>query len=142
MVPGAPRRFAVKCPAPGWPSAPQLLPHRLPHRQVVKQPSPRKRGRNGNVLENQPRKDENAGEVCDFRGLRTHFAPAASAQWKLPLSPLPTSLHTNCPSHLTPHKLPFPTRSTHIALPSCRDRLRRALHYLWRALQVPARIVG
>eukprot|EP00955_Chlamydomonas_euryale_P041139 351897-Chlamydomonas_euryale.AAC.10 len=82
MVPGAPRRFAGKSPAPGLPSAPQLLPHSLPHRQVVKQPSPRS---NGDVLENQPRKDENDGEVCDFRGPRTHFAPVASAQWKLTL---------------------------------------------------------
>eukprot|EP00955_Chlamydomonas_euryale_P085189 364063-Chlamydomonas_euryale.AAC.4 len=84
MVPGVLWRFAGKSPAPSWPSAAQLLLHRLPHHQFAKQPSSGKRGRNGNVLENQPRKDENAEEVCDFRGLRTHFGPAASAQWKLP----------------------------------------------------------
>eukprot|EP00955_Chlamydomonas_euryale_P003680 38819-Chlamydomonas_euryale.AAC.1 len=36
-------------------------------------------------MENQPREDENAAEVCDVGGLWTHFGPAASAPWKLPL---------------------------------------------------------
>eukprot|EP00955_Chlamydomonas_euryale_P078970 363226-Chlamydomonas_euryale.AAC.4 len=38
MVPGVPWRFAGKSPASRWPSAPQLLQHRLPHCQVVIQP--------------------------------------------------------------------------------------------------------
>eukprot|EP00955_Chlamydomonas_euryale_P107261 365753-Chlamydomonas_euryale.AAC.1 len=98
MVPGVPRRIAGKSTAPGWPSAPQLLPPRLPHRWVVKQPSLGKRGRNGNVLENQPRKGEN--DVCDFQGLRTHFALAASARWKLPKSHgLRPPLHTGALLH-------------------------------------------
>eukprot|EP00955_Chlamydomonas_euryale_P045892 353270-Chlamydomonas_euryale.AAC.3 len=57
MVPGVPQRFArlAECPAAFF-----ALPSALP---VVLQPSSGKRGRNGNVLENQPRKYEN-GRGC------------------------------------------------------------------------------
>eukprot|EP00955_Chlamydomonas_euryale_P051895 355000-Chlamydomonas_euryale.AAC.2 len=55
MVPGVPRHCAGKSLAPGWLTAPQLLPHHFPQRQVVKQPQERER--NGNALANQPGRD-------------------------------------------------------------------------------------
>eukprot|EP00955_Chlamydomonas_euryale_P114499 366280-Chlamydomonas_euryale.AAC.1 len=64
----------TECPAAS--SAPPSAP---PGCQTTKLST---RGRNGNVLEHQPRKDENSGEVCDLRGLWTHFAPPATAQWE------------------------------------------------------------
>eukprot|EP00955_Chlamydomonas_euryale_P032120 336474-Chlamydomonas_euryale.AAC.3 len=68
MIPSVPRHVAGKSPAPGWPApgwpgAPQLLPHCLPHCQLAEQPSPGKRGRNGNVSGIPPRKYEIAGRL-------------------------------------------------------------------------------
>eukprot|EP00955_Chlamydomonas_euryale_P054408 355810-Chlamydomonas_euryale.AAC.7 len=75
MVPSVRWCFAGKSPVQGWPAAAQPLLHRLPHRQVVKQSSSGKRGCIGNVLENQPRKDENDGKVCNFGGASDTLHP-------------------------------------------------------------------
>eukprot|EP00955_Chlamydomonas_euryale_P014100 151985-Chlamydomonas_euryale.AAC.3 len=111
MVPGVPRRIAGKSPAPDWPSTPQLLLHRLPHRQVVKQPSSEKHGRNVNVLENQPRKGEKAREVRDFQGLCPHgvgpmvIAPFHVFTHAFTAKPSHPHIHpcTSLPIHTHPH---------------------------------------
>eukprot|EP00955_Chlamydomonas_euryale_P102307 365412-Chlamydomonas_euryale.AAC.1 len=63
--------YGCGCP---WLNAPQLLLHCLPHCQLVEQPSPKKRGRNGNVLGILPRKYETPG-MCAAAGAFGQTSP-------------------------------------------------------------------
>eukprot|EP00955_Chlamydomonas_euryale_P108989 365897-Chlamydomonas_euryale.AAC.4 len=143
MVADVPRRLAGKSPAPGWPSAPQLLPHRLQRCQHVDHRARRSvgametfwktsRGRMkmpgkcatsgdfGHTSPPQRRPNGNCPSHSPPLSLHTRPAtlppPTASAQWKLPLRVMPEAHTCTRPQEVHTRTLPH----AHTANPATR----------------------